>query len=66
MIFDDVTDEFCQTSLILKRFEMWRQRDRSSYTNTYFSLCLPKVCMHQMAHVVGLVKMSKSERGVEK
>lgn len=43
IIFDDVTDEFSQTSAILKRFEMWRQRDRTTYTNTYFSLCLPKV-----------------------
>lgn len=43
IIFDDVTDEFSQISLILKRFEAWRKHDRSTYTNTYFSLCLPKV-----------------------
>lgn len=43
LIFEDVTDEFSDLALILKHFENWRHRDMSSYKDTYFSLCLPKV-----------------------
>lgn len=43
MVFEDVTDDFCEIPVILERFESWRLRDRSTYTDTYFSLCLPKI-----------------------
>lgn len=43
MLFDDVTEEFSQISLILEKCEEWRKNDFNSYKETYFSLCLPKV-----------------------
>lgn len=43
LVFEDVTDEFSDLASILKHFEDWRHRDMSSYKDTYFSLCLPKV-----------------------
>lgn len=44
VLFNDVTEEFSQISSILDRFEEWRKNDFTSYKETYFSLCLPKVC----------------------
>lgn len=43
LIFEDVTDDFCQMSNVLEHFEAWRKRDFDAYKDTYFSLCLPKV-----------------------
>lgn len=38
-----MTEEFCELEAILSHFEAWRERDMSSYRDSYFSLCLPKV-----------------------
>lgn len=43
LVFEDVTDDFSDLSTILQHFEEWRKRDMTSYKDTYFSLCLPKV-----------------------
>lgn len=43
LIFEDVTEEFCELEAILSHFEAWRDRDMGSYRDSYFSLCLPKV-----------------------
>lgn len=43
LIFEDASEEFCELSDILKRFVEWRNRDMTSYKDTYFSLCLPKI-----------------------
>lgn len=42
-VFDDVADDFSKISSILDRFEEWRRTDYSAYSDTYFSLCLPKI-----------------------
>lgn len=43
VLFDDVTEEFSQISMILQRCVEWRKNDLNAYKDTYFSLCLPKV-----------------------
>lgn len=45
LVFEDVSDEYSQISMILDRFEEWRKNDFDTYKDTYFSLCLPKVCV---------------------
>lgn len=42
-VFDDVSDDFSRISSVLDRFEEWRRQDFSAYTDTYFSICLPKI-----------------------
>lgn len=42
-IFDDVNDDYSQIGCILNKFEDWRRNDYSAYTDTYFSICLPKI-----------------------
>lgn len=45
LIFEDASEEFSELAAVLIHFEEWRNRDITSYKDTYFSLwqCLPKV-----------------------
>lgn len=44
LVFEDVTEDFSDLSIILQHFEDWRKRDIDSYKDTFFNICLPKVC----------------------
>lgn len=43
LVFEDVTEDFSDLSIILQHFEDWRKRDIDSYRDTFFNICLPKV-----------------------
>lgn len=43
LLFNDTTPEFCEMSEILERFDDWKRHDFTTYKDTYFNLCLPKV-----------------------
>lgn len=45
LVFDDVSDDFSRISSILDKFEDWRKNDFTTYKDTYFSICLPKVIL---------------------
>lgn len=40
---DDVCDEFCDLSLILKKFDEWKKKDLRTYREVYAQMCLPKI-----------------------
>lgn len=42
-LFEDVDDEYCQISLISKKFEEWSIEQSVSYNEAYIALCLPKL-----------------------
>ncbi|XP_053669420.1 intron Large complex component GCFC2 [Anopheles marshallii] len=42
-VFEDAAEEYGEVAGILERFEQWRQRDMPAYSDTYVSLCLPKI-----------------------
>lgn len=42
-VFEDVSEGFDQISSILNKFEEWRNSDLTTYKDTFFSICLPKV-----------------------
>lgn len=43
LIFDDVSDEFCDLSLILQKLDEWKKKDLNAYKDAYVNLCLPKI-----------------------
>ena len=43
LLFDDVTEEYCELSFILQKFEEWKKKDMNSYKEAFTHLCLPKV-----------------------
>jgi len=43
MIFDDVSDDYCDISQILQRFAEWKLKDLSAYKEAFVHLCLPKI-----------------------
>ncbi|XP_070493177.1 PAX3- and PAX7-binding protein 1 isoform X1 [Chironomus tepperi] len=43
LLFDDVTDEYCELPFILQKFEEWKKKDLNSYKEAFVHLCLPKV-----------------------
>lgn len=48
LVFDDVSDDFSKISSILDKFEEWRKNDFTTYKDTYFSICLPKVSYYKI------------------
>lgn len=57
LVFEDVTDEFSQMSAVLEHFQSWRDHDMTTYKDTYFNLCLPKVCPNQFEQTQILMKL---------
>lgn len=43
LIFNDVSEEFCDLSLVLENFAEWKRTDIEAYKDAYINLCLPKI-----------------------
>lgn len=43
LVFDDVSEEYCNLSLILQKFDEWKKKDFNAYKEAYIPLCLPKI-----------------------
>jgi GC-rich sequence DNA-binding factor len=43
LIFDDVSEEYCQLGLILNKFSEWKKKEFNAYKESFFHLCLPKI-----------------------
>jgi GC-rich sequence DNA-binding factor len=43
MIFEDVDEDYCDLSFVLRRFEEWKKKDLNAYKEAYVNLCLPKI-----------------------
>lgn len=43
LIFDDVSEEYTELSLILQKFNEWKKNDLTAYKDAYIHLCLPKI-----------------------
>lgn len=43
VVFEDVSEEYCQLPLILEKFEGWKKKDLNAYKESFFHLCLPKI-----------------------
>lgn len=43
LIFDDVSEEYSELSLILQKFNEWKKNDITAYKDAYIHLCLPKI-----------------------
>lgn len=43
LVFDDVSEEYCQLELILEKFSEWKKKDLNAYKESFFHLCLPKI-----------------------
>lgn len=44
LLFDDVSEEYCELPEVLKTFEEWKLKEINSYKEAYVHLCLPKIC----------------------
>lgn len=42
-IFDDVSEEYCELSEVLQKFEAWRYKEKDAYKEAFVNLCLPKI-----------------------
>lgn len=45
LIFDDVSEEYCQLPLILQKFSEWKKKEPAAYKESFFHLCLPKIVL---------------------
>lgn len=45
LIFDDVSEEYSELSLVLQKFNEWKKNDLTAYKDAYIHLCLPKIVM---------------------
>jgi GC-rich sequence DNA-binding factor len=43
LIFDDVSEEYCDLAFILQKFDEWKKKDLNAYKEAYIHLCLPKI-----------------------